>query len=56
MIQAGIIGVTGYTGAELIRLLYSHPKVNIKRVASRSNKDCQIGDRYRRVVGFKRIC
>lgn len=46
MIQAGIIGVTGYTGAELIRLLYSHPKVNIKRVASRSNKDCQIFENH----------
>ncbi len=46
MIQAGIIGVTGYTGAELIRLLYSHPEVNIKKVASRSNKGCQIFENH----------
>ena len=38
MIQAGIIGMTGYTGAELLRLLYSHPGVKIAKVASRSNQ------------------
>ncbi len=46
MIQAGIIGVTGYTGAELIRILYSHPEVNIQKVASRSNKGCQIFENH----------
>lgn len=36
MIQAGIIGATGYTGGELIRILLQHPKVNIKFCHSRS--------------------
>lgn len=47
MIQAGIIGVTGYTGAELIRILYSHPEVNIKKIASRSNKGLQLSENHK---------
>src|SRR6056297_3626030 len=46
MIQAGIIGVTGYTGGELIRLLYSHPQVTIAKVASRSNKGSLVSDNH----------
>lgn len=46
MIKAGIIGVTGYTGAELLRLLYSHPKVEISKVASRSNKGSLVWDNH----------
>lgn len=47
MIQVGIIGVTGYTGSELIRILHSHPMVNIKKVASRSNKGCRVSDNHK---------
>ncbi|NNE36831.1 MAG: N-acetyl-gamma-glutamyl-phosphate reductase [Gammaproteobacteria bacterium] len=36
MIKAGIVGATGYTGVELIRLLGSHPHVTIEIVTSRS--------------------
>lgn len=36
MIQAGIIGATGYTGAELIRLLRGHPEAEAAVLASRS--------------------
>ncbi|WP_296404286.1 N-acetyl-gamma-glutamyl-phosphate reductase [Psychrobacter sp.] len=36
MLQAAIIGGTGYTGVELIRLLSSHPEVTIKWLTSRS--------------------
>ena len=34
MIQVGIIGGTGYVGAELIRLLSNHNKVNISGISS----------------------
>ena len=34
MIKAGIIGATGYAGAELVRLLYSHPEAEIAAVSS----------------------
>ncbi|HFD92508.1 MAG TPA: N-acetyl-gamma-glutamyl-phosphate reductase [Gammaproteobacteria bacterium] len=35
-IKAGIVGATGYTGGELIRLLLMHPHVDIAVVTSRS--------------------
>ena len=34
MIKAGIIGVTGYAGAELARLLLDHPNVTITAASS----------------------
>lgn len=36
MIKAGIVGATGYTGVELLRLLANHPEVSIEYVTSRS--------------------
>ncbi len=36
MISVGIVGGTGYTGAELLRLLAAHPQVEIRVVTSRS--------------------
>lgn len=36
MLQVAIVGGTGYTGVELIRLLSSHPEVSIKWLTSRS--------------------
>ncbi len=33
-ISAGIIGATGYTGSELVRLLHTHPEVNIAFITS----------------------
>ena len=36
MIKVGIVGGTGYTGLELIRLLCLHPQVEIKAITSRS--------------------
>lgn len=36
-INVGIVGATGYTGTELVRLLHRHQKVNIEVVTSESN-------------------
>jgi len=36
MIKAGIIGGTGYTGVELLRLLNKHPEVEVVAISSRS--------------------
>ena len=36
MIDVAVVGGSGYTGVELIRLLLNHPKVNLKSVTSRS--------------------
>jgi N-acetyl-gamma-glutamyl-phosphate reductase len=35
MIKAGIVGGTGYTGVELLRLLAQHPRVELKAITSR---------------------
>src|SRR3989442_7591751 len=36
MVKVGIINVTGYAGAELARLLYSHPAAELVSVSGRS--------------------
>jgi len=35
MVKAGIIGASGYTGAELARILCNHPEVEITVASSR---------------------
>jgi len=35
MIKAGIVGGTGYTGVELLRLLAQHPQVELRAITSR---------------------
>ncbi len=42
-IRVGIIGATGYVGAELIRLLSRHPNVDIAGLAGRDRHDDPIG-------------
>jgi len=43
-IKAGIINVTGYVGAELARLLYQHPQVELVTVTGRSAAGQKLGD------------
>ena len=45
-IKAGIIGATGYAGAELARLLVNHPDVEVAAVASVSYEGQDIADIY----------
>lgn len=42
----GIIGGSGYTGGELMRLLCQHPEANIRAVTSRSRKGHKISDTH----------
>jgi len=37
-LKAGIIGATGYTGSELVRLLHVHPQVDIVAITSESHQ------------------
>lgn len=46
MIKVGIIGATGYAGAELTRLLYQHREVEIKFLDSRSYSGKEYGCVY----------
>ncbi len=44
MINAAVIGATGYTGLELIRILLAHPSVELKVLTSKSQPDRAISD------------
>ena len=37
MIRAGIVGGSGYTGGELLRLLHFHPRVEVTQITSRQH-------------------
>jgi N-acetyl-gamma-glutamyl-phosphate reductase len=45
-IRVGIVGATGYVGAELIRLLTRHPNVEIVGLAGRDRQDEPIGGHH----------
>lgn len=42
MIKAGVVGATGYTGVELLRLLVGHPEVEVMVVTSRSKAGTRV--------------
>ena len=46
MVNVGIIGVSGYTGQELIRILLSHPRVRIAALYSRSASGKSISELF----------
>ncbi|WP_029898047.1 N-acetyl-gamma-glutamyl-phosphate reductase [Desulfohalovibrio reitneri] len=43
---AGLVGVTGYTGLELARLLAAHPHLELTRVTSRSEAGKSLGELF----------
>ncbi|AUR51274.1 N-acetyl-gamma-glutamyl-phosphate reductase [Aquella oligotrophica] len=45
-IKASIIGASGYTGVELIRLLNAHPNVKLQYLVSENNAGSKVGDIY----------
>ncbi|MCR5161136.1 MAG: N-acetyl-gamma-glutamyl-phosphate reductase, partial [Lachnospiraceae bacterium] len=52
MIKAGIIGSTGYAGAELVRLLWQHPQAEVVWLGSRSYAGQKYSDVYRNMYGL----
>lgn len=46
MIKASIIGITGYTGLEQLRVLLAHPEVKIACLTSRQHENVPIGEIY----------
>ena len=46
MISVGIMGATGYAGAELARILYRHPRVRVTSVASIEGVGQRLGDYF----------
>lgn len=52
MIKASIIGVTGYTGLELLRILLAHPKVKIGHLTSRQYENEPIRNVAPHLAGY----
>ncbi len=52
MIKAAIIGATGYTGSELVRLLVQHPKVEIALITSQSRAGEPFSDVHPQFTGI----
>lgn len=51
-IKVGIVGGTGYTGVELLRLLVQHPQVSLSAVTSRSEAGQDVHALYPNLRGF----
>ncbi|CAM3576893.1 N-acetyl-gamma-glutamyl-phosphate reductase [Parendozoicomonas haliclonae] len=51
MIKAGIVGGTGYTGIELLRLLVQHPAVQLQAITSRSEAGKQVSELFPNLRG-----
>lgn len=52
MLKVGIIGASGYTGGELIRLLSQHPMVEIAAITSRSNEGKKLEEVFPSFIGW----
>jgi len=46
MISIGIVGGTGYTGVELLRLLAQHPEVDVRVITSRKDAGTRVADMF----------
>ena len=46
MIKVGIVGGTGYTGVELLRLLAQHPQVELRSITSRSEAGISVAEMF----------
>lgn len=51
MINIGIVGATGYTGVELLRLLAQHPEVNLKVITSRTEAGMAVSELFPNLRG-----
>ncbi|MDJ0958457.1 MAG: N-acetyl-gamma-glutamyl-phosphate reductase [Arenicellales bacterium] len=56
MIKVGIIGGTGYTGVELLRILADHPLVEITVITSRGEAGTAVDDMFPSLRGRVDLC
>src|SRR4051812_13123459 len=55
MIKVGIVGGTGYTGVELLRLLAPHPKVQLTAITSRKEDGMPVADMFSSLRGHVKL-
>ena len=51
MVRVGIVGGTGYTGVELVRLLLRHGRVDLALITSRGNAGMRVDDMFPNLRG-----
>ena len=51
MIRVGVVGSTGYAGAELIRLLIRHPRVELAHIVSNSQSGTRLDELHPALLG-----
>ena len=56
MIKVGIVGGTGYTGAELLRCLSEHPRVQLTVITSRSEAGIPVSELFQNLRGKTQLC
>ncbi|MHB1950576.1 MAG: N-acetyl-gamma-glutamyl-phosphate reductase [Acidiferrobacteraceae bacterium] len=52
MLEVGIVGGTGYSGAELLRLLARHPRVRIRTITSRGEAGKPVASVFPHLEGY----
>ena len=56
MIKVGIVGGTGYTGVELLRLLALHPQVELRAITSRADAGTAVSQMFPSLRGHVNLC
>ncbi|MCK5914414.1 MAG: N-acetyl-gamma-glutamyl-phosphate reductase, partial [Desulfuromusa sp.] len=56
MLKVAVIGASGYTGVELLRILVGHPEVEICCVTSRQHEGLPINQVFPSLSGFCELC
>ncbi len=56
MARVGIVGGTGYTGVELLRLLASHPQAEVVAITSRAESGRRVDDLFPNLRGLYNLC
>jgi len=52
-IRAGLVGVTGYTGMEMLRLIIGHGKITLTAATSRKSAGKTLAELFPHLSGFK---
>ena len=55
MIKVAIVGGTGYTGVELLRLLEGHPQAEVRTITSRKEAGMGVAEMFPSLRGLKRF-
>ncbi|MGK0442860.1 MAG: N-acetyl-gamma-glutamyl-phosphate reductase [Pseudohongiellaceae bacterium] len=55
VVKVGIVGGTGYTGVELLRILVNHPEAEVVTITSRAEDGVRVDSLYPNLRGFSDI-